>query len=60
MFIKNLLHFLPDKPYLQLYYFAKFKKPLNLKKPKSFNEKLQWLKLYDRKDIYTTMVDKYQ
>ena len=32
---------------------------LNLKNPKSFNEKLQWLKLYDRKDIYTMMVDKY-
>ena len=34
-------------------------KKLNLKNPKSFNEKLQWLKLYDRNDIYTTMVDKY-
>lgn len=32
--------------------------PLNLNEPKSFNEKLQWLKLYDRKPIYTTMVDK--
>lgn len=31
----------------------------NLNNPKSFNEKLQWLKLYDRKPIYTTMVDKY-
>ena len=28
--------------------------------PKTFNEKLQWLKLHDRKDIYTTMVDKYE
>ena len=27
--------------------------------PKTFNEKLQWLKLYDRKSIYSTMVDKY-
>lgn len=36
------------------------KKVLNLKKPMTYNEKLQWIKLYDRKDIYTTMVDKYE
>ena len=33
--------------------------PLNLEAPKTFNEKLQWLKLYDRRPIYTTMVDKF-
>ena len=33
-------------------------KKLDLKNPKGFNEKLQWLKIYDRKDIYTTIVDK--
>ena len=33
---------------------------LNLDNPKTFNEKLQWLKLYDRKKVYTTMVDKYE
>ena len=33
---------------------------LNLDEPKTLNEKLQWLKLYDRKAIYTTMVDKYE
>lgn len=60
MSIKNFLKFLPDKQYLQLYYFFKFHKLLNLKNPKTFNEKLQWLKLYDRKDIYTIMVDKYE
>lgn len=36
------------------------KKRLNLKFPKSFNEKIQWLKLYDRKPEYTQMVDKYE
>lgn len=36
----------------------KFGKKLNLKNPKTFNEKIQWLKLHDRKDIYTKMVDK--
>lgn len=29
-------------------------------RPKCFNEKLQWLKLYDRKEIYSSMVDKYE
>jgi hypothetical protein len=33
--------------------------PLNLKNPKTFSEKLQWMKLYDRKPEYTLMVDKY-
>lgn len=32
----------------------------NLDKPKSFNEKLNWLKLYDRKPVYTKMVDKFE
>lgn len=35
-------------------------KKLNLKNPKTFNEKLQWLKLYDRNPLYTTLVDKYE
>jgi hypothetical protein len=34
-------------------------KRLNLKKPQTFNEKLQWLKLYDRNPLYTQMSDKY-
>ena len=50
---------LPDKLVLKLIWFGAFGKRLNLKSPKTFNEKLQWLKLYDRKPIYTTMVDKY-
>ena len=60
MRIKKLLFWLPDKPYLQLYYLMKLKKVLHFGNPKSFNEKLQWLKLYDRKKLYTTMVDKYE
>lgn len=34
-------------------------KELDLDDPKSFNEKLQWLKLHDRRPVYTTMADKY-
>lgn len=50
----------PSRLYLK-YKFKKYMgKKLDLTNPKTFNEKLQWLKLYDRKDIYTTMVDKYE
>ena len=53
------LNWMPDDMYLRCQYWAHMKRKLNLKDPKTFNEKLQWLKLYDRKPIYTTMVDKY-
>ena len=33
--------------------------PLHLEEPKSLNEKLQWLKIYDRRPIYTIFADKY-
>lgn len=49
----------PDKLYLQLLFFFETGKRLDLNKPKSFNEKLQWLKLYNRRPEYTMMVDKY-
>jgi len=55
---KGYLH-LDDKLYLKLRFKQKMCKKLNLENPKTFNEKLQWLKLYDKKDIYTKMVDKY-
>ena len=54
------LNWMPDKLYLQVMYIANMWKILNLKNPKTFNEKLQWLKLYDRKPEYTMMVDKYR
>ena len=51
---------LDDEKYIRLKYYSKFGKYPDLKNPKTFNEKLQWLKLHDRKDVYTTMVDKYE
>ena len=54
------LNFLfPDKLYLTLLYRLKMGYWIDWKNPKTFSEKLQWLKLYDRKPEYTTMVDKY-
>ena len=48
----------PDAELLKRKYKLIFGKELDLENPKTFNEKLQWLKLYDRKPEYTTMVDK--
>lgn len=58
--LHSILSIVPDKMYIQLMYYKHFKKFANLKEPKTFNEKLQWLKLNDRKEIYTTMVDKIE
>ena len=49
-----------DKLYLKMMYWIRLNKKLNLNNPKGFNEKLQWLKLYDRQKKYTKMVDKYE
>ena len=57
---KRVLRVLPDGTYLRLRYLIAFRKPLHLKNPRTFNEKLQWLKLYDRNPEYTRMVDKFE
>ena len=51
---------LPDKKAIKIKYKFIFGKYPDLRHPKTFNEKLQWLKLYNRKPEYTTMVDKYE
>lgn len=56
----GLLNFLDDKAYLKLMYKIHMGKSLNLDHPQTFNEKLQWLKIYDRNPLYTTLVDKYE
>ena len=50
---------MPDKPYLKMMYRAKMGKEPDLEHPTTYSEKLQWLKLHDRKPVYTEMVDKY-
>jgi len=52
--------FIPDKQYLKIMYRLRMGKKLNLKNPSTFNEKLQWMKLNDRKPVYTQMVDKQE
>lgn len=49
-----------DAAYLKKKFECKMGMPLNLENPKTFNEKLQWLKLNDRDPSHTMMVDKYE
>lgn len=54
------MRIVPDKAYIQMYYFAHFKRFCNLRNPETYNEKLNWLKLHDRNEEYTKLVDKYE
>ena len=56
----KLFRFLPDKLYLWLFFYKNSKEIINFKNPKGFNEKLQWLKIYDRNPEYTKLADKYE
>lgn len=57
---RGWLNFLSDKTYLSIMYRAKLGKKPDFSAPKTFNEKMQWLKLFDRNPIYSSMVDKYE
>ena len=60
LFSFKIFSILPDKIYLKILYRLQLGRKLDLKNPKTFNEKLQWLKLNDRKPEYSIMVDKYR
>lgn len=55
----KLSHLMSDKAYLAYMYKTAFGNKLDIKDPKTFNEKLQWLKLYNRNPEYCKLVDKY-
>lgn len=57
--IVSRMTWLPDELFLRLKYYFSMGSRLNLKNPKLFQEKIQWLKLHDRKPEYTRLVDKY-
>ena len=50
---------MPDEEFLKRKYKYIIGTELNLDNPRTFNEKLQWLKLHDHNPVYTVMVDKY-
>lgn len=53
------IQLLPDELYLKMLYRHKIGQTLNLTNPLTFNEKIQWLKLYDRQNKYSIMADKF-
>lgn len=55
---RGLIH-ISDEKYIRLLFQDRFGIKIDLENPISFNEKIQWLKLHDRKEAYVTMVDKY-
>jgi hypothetical protein len=55
----NFLSFLPDKLYLSMRFRFNMGYWMNWKRPTTFSEKLQWLKVYNRRPEYTNLVDKY-
>lgn len=60
LLLNRIAPIIPDKLFLKLSFYLKIGRKLNLENPKTFNEKLQWLKLYNRNPDYTQMVDKYE
>lgn len=57
IFVRNQI--VSDETAIKVTFKSLLGYPLDLDNPQTFNEKLQWLKLHDRRQIYTTMVDKY-
>lgn len=57
---RGYFNWMSDRAYLKMIYFIKMGKRLDIDNPQTFNEKLQWMKLYDRNPEYTRMVDKYE
>lgn len=57
---REKLNWIDDETYLRIIYRIKLGRKLNLENPQTYNEKLQWMKLYNRQPIYTKLVDKYE
>jgi hypothetical protein len=56
----ELSKLLPDSIFLKMRYYRLMGKTLNLSNPKTYNEKLQWLKIHDHNPKYIKLVDKYE
>lgn len=57
---RGWFNWMGDEQYIRIAYRARMGKKLVLDSPQTYSEKLQWLKLYNRKPEYTAMVDKYE
>ena len=56
----QLVRSIPDKTYISFEYFLKTHRVMNWRNPTTYNEKLNWLKVYDRNSEYSALVDKYE
>lgn len=55
----NILYKINPELELKLLFRLKLGYPLDLDNPKTYNEKLQWIKLYDKNPLMTKCCDKY-
>lgn len=55
-----ILRILPDKFIVKRSFKKHMGHTLDLKNPKTLNEKMNWLKLYNRKNLHTIVADKYK
>lgn len=60
MLPRKVLNLIDDRTYLKLAFKAKLGYSLDLNNPRTFNEKLQYLKLHDHNSYYSKLVDKYE
>lgn len=56
--LRKIGRFLPDGIFLKEKYHCVFGTRADFHRPLTFNEKVQWSKLYDRNPLYHTLVDK--
>ncbi|AOZ97019.1 ATP-grasp fold amidoligase family protein [Butyrivibrio hungatei] len=58
--IYSAMRIIPDRAYIKLMFWARVGKWPDLNNPETYNEKLQWMKMYDRNPYYCNLVDKYK
>lgn len=56
---RGFFNWMKDEQYIKIAFKILMGKSLNLNNPQTYSEKLQWIKLHDRRPEYTMMVDKY-
>ena len=57
---KKIVALIPSKIWISYRFKKKMGYPMDWKTPRTYSQKLQWLKVYDRNPLYTTLVDKYE
>lgn len=57
---RGIFNWMSDERYLRTAYRIRMGREMNITSPQTYNDKLQWLKLYDRRPLYSKLVDKYE